>query len=364
MRATVVSLTILSLPNLLFAQSETINKKDIDRIWTGTIKMGETYPRLVFKISIDSTENLIGTIGIPDKGIKGIPLSEVLINKDTIVFNIAAAMASFKGILSQDKKSINGIWKESETIYSLNLQPTSESEINSQPKKIQTHFKVQQSSKHFDFYSADDDKSILFDLSIILEQNYLEVTSHMKTEFSNKINVFIYQNIKEFHKAIFFEEAPDWVVGAAAKDELKMVSPLNPGKVHDYQSLMKAIVHELVHTVVINIREQGQVGLPKWLNEGYAFYEARQLTDKMRNSISGITKSTIPSWKSLSTAGTVEFGDINGYVFSSSIIEFLIKGHGYEKLRQLIINPGKFEVIYGLTEQKMEDKWINYLLQH
>lgn len=360
----VVSLTILSLSNLLYAQSEAINKKDIAKIWMGTIKMGETYPRLVFEISTDSIGGLMGTIGIPDKGIKGIPLNEVLINKDTVVFNIAAAMASFKGKLSQDKKSINGIWKEGETTYSLILQPTSGSEINSQPKKLQTQFKIQQSSEHFDFYSADKDKSALTDLSKILEQNYLEITRHMKTEFSNKIRVLIYPNIKEFHKAIFFEEAPDWVVGAAEKDELKMVSPLNPGKVHDYESLMKALVHELVHTVVINIREQGQVGLPKWLNEGYAFYEAKQLTGKMRNSISGIEKSNIPNWDSLSKAGTVEFGDMNGYVFSSLIIEFLIKGYGYEKLRQLILTPEKFEQIYGFTKQNMEEKWINHLLKH
>ena len=142
---TVVSLIILSLSNLLYAQSETINKKDIAKIWIGTIKMGETYPRLVFEISTDSIGELMGTIGIPDKGIKGIPLNEVLINKDTIVFNIAAAMASFKGKLSQDKNSINGIWKEGETTYSLNLQPTSQSEINSQPKKLQIQFKIQQS---------------------------------------------------------------------------------------------------------------------------------------------------------------------------------------------------------------------------
>jgi hypothetical protein len=62
--------------------------------------------------------------------------------------------------------------------------------------------------------------------------------------FESKIDVFICPNIKSFHTAINVPDAPDWVVAPAKKNELIMVSPLNQGSVHTYESLMKAIVHE------------------------------------------------------------------------------------------------------------------------
>ncbi|WP_371194557.1 peptidase MA family metallohydrolase [Glaciecola sp. SC05] len=184
----------------------------------------------------------------------------------------------------------------------------------------------------------------------------------MKTKFADKIAVIIYPDIKEFHKAINFEDAPDWVVGAAGKNLLMMVSPLNPGKVHNYESLMKSIIHELCHAVVLNMREQGQVGLPKWLDEGFAFYYAKQLTEtNERILVNSDNEYEIPSWEILSNAGTVEFGDKNGYIFSALIVEFLISNYGYDAIRKLIIQPNDFEAIFGLSELELESKWRTHL---
>ena len=184
----------------------------------------------------------------------------------------------------------------------------------------------------------------------------------MKITFSEKIDVIIYPDIKAFHKAIYLENAPDWVVGAAGKNELKIVSPLNPGTVHNYESLVKAIVHELSHTMIINMRAQGRVGLPKWLDEGFAFFYAKQLTKKVKEiSFNKLKKAKIPTWDTLNKAGTVKFGDINGYVFSASIVEFLVNKYGYESIRKLILNPSDFENIFGMTEIKLEREWNKYL---
>ena len=47
----------------------------------------------------------------------------------------------------------------------------------------------------------------------------------MQTSFNSKIDVYIYPDLKTFHSAVNYPDAPDWVVGAASKNELKMVSP-------------------------------------------------------------------------------------------------------------------------------------------
>lgn len=342
--------------------AQTINSDDIIGIWMGNVKMGDDYPRLVFEISLDNDRNLNGTVGSPDKGIKGIPLSAINVKKDSVTFEIAAAMAVFNGLFSSDKKFIEGVWKEGESEQILILKPVSLEELkNSNPIK-KFPYKLQHSNNYFDFYLDDKDINALTDLEKTLTENFLELTSIMQTSFENKIAVIIYPDIKEFHKAINFEDAPDWVVGAAGKNELKMVSPLNPGRVHDYESLIKSIVHESCHSVVMNMREQGQVGLPKWLDEGFAFYYAKQLTEEnKRNLLKGIKQSDIPSWESLNNAGTAEFGDVNGYVYSALIVDFLINEYGYDTIRKLILQPNDFQTIFGLSELDLERKWIIHL---
>ncbi len=105
--------------------AQTINSDDIIGIWMGNVKMGDDYPRLVFEISLDNDRNLNGTVGSPDKGIKGIPLSAINVKKDSVTFEIAAAMAVFNGLFSSDKKFIEGVWKEGESEQILILKPVS-----------------------------------------------------------------------------------------------------------------------------------------------------------------------------------------------------------------------------------------------
>jgi hypothetical protein len=84
---------------------------------------------------------------------------------------------------------------------------------------------------------------------------------------------------------------------------------------------MKAIVHELAHTIVLNFRKQGLVGLPNWLNEGYAYYEANQLNETQVALVhTQLVKKTIPSWDELEKANNYQFGDMNGYPISATII--------------------------------------------
>lgn len=80
-----------------------------------------------------------------------------------------------------------------------------------------------------------------------LVKNYSRITSKLKYCPRHKIIVEIYPELKEFHEAIGYPEAPDWVVGFAGNGKIQMVSPLNPGPQHTYDSLIKAAVHEFIN---------------------------------------------------------------------------------------------------------------------
>ena len=218
-------------------------------------------------------------------------------------------------------------------------------------------------SQHFNFYSTNGDIKVLDSLAITLENNYSRITNHLGIQIDKKINVRVFPNLKTFHLAINYPDAPDWVVGSSNGDELMMVSPLNPGSIHTYESLMQVIVHEFVHIAVSYARgDKGWTTLPRWLNEGYAQYEAGQINEHIRKIVeSSVIAKTPPTWTQLATASVMEFGNMNGYGLSVTIVEFLVVTYGIEKLVLLIKEPENFENIYGLSENTLEKQWIQYL---
>lgn len=343
--------------------NQQMNQSITPSSWIGKVKMGDANPEVVFNIFRDSLGQLAGNLGVPSKGIQGIPLSKVHIKQDSIILESSAAQLIYKGIFENNGKSINGNWIEPQLKSSLILVPLTKTINYDNFKKENTSsLNLEFESKHFNFYSRETDTSVLKNLSKSLESNYLRITEDMKTNFESKIDVFIYPNIKSFHSAINVPDAPDWVVGAASKNELKMVSPLNPGSQHTYESLMKAIVHELTHTVVLNFRKQGLVGLPNWLNEGYAYYEAKQLDESQREIVyAQVINNTLPTWNELEKANSYQFGDLNGYPISATIIEFLVKSYGLDKLKQFIIEPENVENIYKMSKKDLENLWLKHL---
>ncbi len=347
----------------IIGYSQQTNTSMTPSSWIGKVTMGDANPEVVFNIFKDSLGQLTGNLGVPSKGIQGIPLSTVYIKQDSIILESAAAQLIYKGIFEKDGQRINGRWIEPQLTSPLILIPLTKTiDYDNFKKENTSSLDLEFESEHFNFYSKKGDTSVLEDVSKSLESNYSRITENMQTLFESKIDVFIYPNITSFHTAIYAPNAPDWVVGAANKNELKMVSPLHPGSAHTYESLMKAIVHEFVHTVMLNFTKQGLTGLPNWLNEGYAYYEAKQLTKSQRKIIrANVLNNTIPSWKELEKANSYQFGDMNGYPMSATIIEFLVDSYGLEKLKQYIITPENVREIYNLSKEDLEVLWLEHL---
>ncbi|MDO9254933.1 MAG: hypothetical protein Q7U54_05405 [Bacteroidales bacterium] len=219
-------------------------------------------------------------------------------------------------------------------------------------------------SQHFKFYSTNSDIKVLDSLAITLENNYSGITNHLGIQIDKKIKVKVYPNMQAFHAAINLPDAPDWFVGGTlSTEEIVMVSPLHPGSVHTYASLMQVIVHEFTHIAIYYARgDKGVTGLPRWLNEGYAQYEAGQINARIRKNVElSVLAKSAPTWTQLNTVSDMEFGSMNGYGLSVTIVEFLIVTYGIDKLVLLIKEPANFEIIYGLSEYTLEKQWAQYL---
>ena len=224
---------------------------------------------------------------------------------------------------------------------------------------IEDKIKLQEEDKYFKYYSNENDSKTIKDLSEVLNTNYNNITDHFNTKLETKIEIIIYPNIEDFHKSISKVEASDGIVGVAYDNTIKMVSPLNPGSIHNKESLLKVIVHEFVHIVTFNINNQKENNIPTWFMEGISVYEANQITDYEKKAIK----------ENLSQNIDITIDDINdnfynnqfSYLYSGSIVDFIVNEFGYEKLIQVIKYPNDIENILDLSIEELKNNWINYV---
>lgn len=224
-------------------------------------------------------------------------------------------------------------------------------------EKVDT-IKLRKESEHFKYNSTKADKDSLSDLEKNLESNYDRIANDLNVTLDEKINVTIYPNINEFYKAIGYTEAEDWLVGVARNGEILMVSPLNPGSVHNYDSLMKIIVHEYTHILVGNINPSTDI----YLNEGTAVVEANQIDSIAQNYLKETAKTNkLP---------TIDYMKNNysrleqPYFLSGGFVDFIIKEYGYDKIIAVIKNPDNIEEIIGLTKEEIIVKWSEYIFNN
>lgn len=220
-------------------------------------------------------------------------------------------------------------------------------------------------------YSAADSACIAAVVQV-LESNRERICADLHYGLDFKVVIGIYPDIAALHRAIGAPDAPNWVAGLTIlSGEIKMVSPLNPGPVHSYGSIMLGLVHEFTHAVVI--RGLGATRLPPWLQEGIATYEAGGtwtygtigLSGAQRAAIAPYVDSNhIPSFSQLSSGGPVSFEGLGGFLWSYTIVEFAATRFGRGALRDWIDRGGDFESTFGVTEEAFRSAWIEYLKAH
>jgi hypothetical protein len=219
-------------------------------------------------------------------------------------------------------------------------------------------FELQFDTEHFKFNSKKQDKECLKDLSDALEDNYKRITSDLHINLNRKVDVYIYSDLDTYHKAINQPDAPKWAVGNAdpSSGTIHMVNPLN-GDGRPYSDFMKVIIHEFTHVVVINMNSN-IYSIPLWLSEGIATYEAKQYSGNEVKSISPKLGAT--PLKDLES-DYINFGNKSGYQISYSVVEYMIKNYGYDKVIDYIKYPDQVEKILGVSKEELQKNWLDYV---
>ncbi|MDP4089438.1 MAG: peptidase MA family metallohydrolase [Bacillota bacterium] len=252
--------------------------------------------------------------------------------------------------------------KISSVILAVLLLLTGCGNVNDNSSSDAENFNIVQQleTEHFSFFSKDEDMQCLKDLSNSLEDNYTRILNDLDTSLSKKVDIYIYTDLNTYHRAANISDTSTHVVGSALPgyNVIQMVNPSN-AELLPYSDFMKIIVHEFAHTAIMSINTD--VGtIPKWLNEGTASFEAKQ-DDGVEQLISKAKSSNnLPSFIDLETDSET-FSKNGGYQFSYSIIDYIVKTYGYDKLIALIKSPRDFENILGVSKDDFHKQWIAQL---
>lgn len=121
---------------LLFLAASTCcaeNSPWLDGHWTGTLDVSVKL-RLVFHVESKDGQR-VATLDSPDQGAVGIPIDRVEVEGRTVRFELSKVRGSYEGQVSEDKKVIEGKWKQNGATFDLTLRHSREIEA---PKRPQT----------------------------------------------------------------------------------------------------------------------------------------------------------------------------------------------------------------------------------
>lgn len=218
-------------------------------------------------------------------------------------------------------------------------------------KNIQLDNMLVYETKHFTVYYETLEKTTLQDIEEKLESNHSNIQDFFGTNQNQKSRIVIYDSVARFQRAylgLFLSLLyGDWAAGGSYQDLVLVTSPENPGTQHTYEDVLEMIVHEYVHTCVYQQNEMPDI----WLDEGMATFMAGQKSQ---------LPSAIPGFDAMQKQDMDTFLENNGYAFSYTYVEYLVKAYSNKKVVGLI-RTNNYEETLGKSARDIYHEWVMYL---
>lgn len=242
-----------------------------------------------------------------------------------------------------------------------------EMEQSDQKSSLETSLPCIRESTYAIINFCEQDSDVVDVLLGMIERNYPRIADHLQHRLDKKIIVELYPSLEDFHQAIGCTDGPDWLCTnlSGTNGIIKMVSPLNPGPYHRYDSTLLTMEMSIAGIIVHDkLSKNGNV-IPHWFRRGISIYE----TQEKLPEVLALTKRRISkAFKEmqLPTLESFKYGDLSspfaGDVgFSYSLVQFIDKKFGYDKVLVLLDNFSAFEEIIGLSLEEFEAQWLEFL---
>lgn len=194
--------------------------------------------------------------------------------------------------------------------------------------------------------------------------NFLEQDTNVTVD--SQVQIFIYGNRSDFRQALE-PGATEWTGGRAFPDYGIVLINVEPSNLEWGKS---ATTHEMTH-VVIRQKIRGPLGslsMPHWMDEGLAVYYESPGSLDSQFSIPlkrAIQNDTLVPIRSLTGSFPADSSAANlAYAQSYSVVDFIIRHYGREKLAQLlqVFKSGAFyddalRQVLGVDTDGLEVEW-------
>ncbi len=238
----------------------------------------------------------------------------------------------------------------------------------------QEHFDCEDHTEHFNISYNESEKSAIADIENQLENSYGRITTDLKQPMDKPVNIKIYPDLDSLHFSLKLNSGLFWWINIFGKmdpkvvgdtdtgsKEIKIVSPLNPGKSgYTYDMILSVAVHEFTHAVTLKLApndESINIGFGQFLQDGIAVYESNQ----------GVEIENNPSFTNENILKVLpesidEHSASDGYryVTGYSFIKYVIDNYGYDKLIELLkkdYSGGN----YDSETRQLYNEWVEYL---
>ena len=220
---------------------------------------------------------------------------------------------------------------------------------------------------HFEIYYYPDLEPHLERIAGYAESAYQQVSADLKHDLAFKVPLVLYKTSSEFQQQnVIGEELPEGVLAFAEPQRDRMVLPIDEPP----DQLYRIITHELTHVFEFDIIPRSLVrrGLPLWVDEGLANYEAGfwhplDLMQVRDAAIADIVPK-MSEFESQPLSGRLP------YSLGHACFEFIESKWGKEGLRQFlfalrksVIGGGEnaYEEAFRLKPDEFDDQFDKYL---
>ena len=216
-------------------------------------------------------------------------------------------------------------------------------------------------TRHFNFlFSSSIDSSSIVGLSKVLEGSYAKIGSDLNTTPAENIEVNIYAQRWRYIKA-----SGHWTASGSIEGTSKLHFLEEAWLDTEFS---KIAIHEFVHTVVLKLlidREPKPLNaerfdekfstFPVWLWEGLSVYEAEQLY--VPKTLAYFKNGNYPQISELNNRSDGQKIYTCGY----TIIEYILKEYGKDKLIELIESYGDLKSVLNVTEEQFSSNWYDFI---
>ena len=202
----------------------------------------------------------------------------------------------------------------------------------------------------------ETEKEAAEDVFEYADSQVVRIATKLGITKKQNVNVYIYDHQNTMQMKKYGYIAPflglDWYIGDNIGINVILTTPANPGKLHSYENIKYAVIHEIVHAYVSVLNSHVDL----WLTEGVALY----LSNGKPFSREYLTYMKIPSYIETCTKDPITFANSGGYTFAHTYIDYIEKNYGWNSVIELV-KKGDYESIFKKKHKAIYSEWIDYI---